>query len=104
MHGNDGLFEGHCCVEQDDVSGLQRSSSPMHLRHAKTLCLQGCDAYRACGYIAAHGPDTCMQGRTVQGVALAQLRCLMQKAVRLAIELIVNFKFRLMIHLPCLLT
>lgn len=76
----------------------------MHLRHAKTLGLQGCDAYRACGYIAAHGPDTCMQGRAMQCIALAQLLCMMQKAVRLAIELIVNFKFRLMIHLPCLRT
>ncbi|KOG05278.1 Unknown protein sequence [Pseudomonas syringae pv. aceris] len=40
----------------------------------------------------------------MQCIALAQLLCMMQKAVRLAIELIVNFKFRLMIHLPCLRT
>ncbi len=76
----------------------------MYLRHAKALGLQGCDAYRACGYIAAHGPHTCMQGRTMQCVALTQLLCMMQKAVRFAVELIVNFKFRLMIHLPCLRT
>jgi hypothetical protein len=32
------------------------------------------------------------------------LLCMMQKAVRFAVELIVNFKFRLMIHLSCLRT
>ncbi|KPB13340.1 Unknown protein sequence [Pseudomonas savastanoi pv. glycinea] len=37
----------------------------------------------------------------MQCVALAHLPGLVQKATRFAIELIVNFKFRLMIHLSC---
>lgn len=101
MHVNNGLFEGHCFVEQNDASGLQRRPSPMHLRHAETTGLKGCHAYRASRYITAYGSDTCMQRCTVQGVALAKLSCMVQEATRFAVELIVNFKFRLMIHLPC---
>ncbi|GAB0077127.1 hypothetical protein TOC8171_25290 [Pseudomonas syringae] len=74
----------------------------MHLRYAAPFGVQGRQAYRPRGHIATDGPDACVQRCTVQRFALTQLHCPMQKTAKLAIEFIMNFKFRLMIHDPCL--
>ncbi|GFM87721.1 hypothetical protein PSCICO_31200 [Pseudomonas cichorii] len=70
----------------------------MHLRHAKPLRLQNCQAYGACGYIVTDGSYSGMQRSHMQGVALAEEQGLMQKVASFALELIVDFKFRLNSH------
>ncbi|AHF68087.1 hypothetical protein PSCICM_09960 [Pseudomonas cichorii] len=70
----------------------------MHLRHTKALRLQDRRAYGACGYIVTDSSDSGMQRGDMKGVALTQKQGLMQKVASFALELIMNFKFRLSCH------
>lgn len=70
----------------------------MHLRHTKPLRLQDRHAYGACGYIVADSAYSGMQRGDMQGVALAEEQGLMQKVASFALELVMDFKFRLSRH------
>lgn len=75
----------------------------MHLGHAKPFGLEDCHPYRARCQRIVHLPDARVQGRKVQRIALAQVKCLMAEMSGFAAKLIMNLKIHLIVHhCPCL--
>lgn len=70
----------------------------MHLCHPKTLRLQDRQAYGSSRYIVADSAYSCVQCGDMKGIALAEQQGLMQKLASFALELIMDFKFRLSCH------